>query len=237
METEIFGQLQTRSLGPKDAHGHCQYWCECSCGNGVLVRHHDLKRGAVRSCGCLRRKFSSHLGKQNRIHGLSKTPEYRSVASHWNFKYNKNGRCQQYYETLPFQSEWNPTEGGHFVDGARWILEHLGARPSSQHSLDIVEHHKGFVKGNLRWATKKEQRSNMRAFALTPDAFRREALRRGFYLVPICSNPAIIEELIPFADEQMCANCHKPVDGTIDLDLVYFKCSQCGCDQAIPKED
>jgi hypothetical protein len=41
----------------------------------------------------------------------------------------------------------------------------------------------------------------------------------------------------PFVDEQICANCHKPVDATVDTDDAgYFQCSQCGHDQAIPEE-
>jgi hypothetical protein len=38
--------------------------------------------------------------------------------------------------------------------------KHLGDRPSDEHTLDRIDNAKGYVKGNLRWATKKEQAEN-----------------------------------------------------------------------------
>lgn len=42
--------------------GNCTHWlCKCDCGNEAIVRGDSLRRGATRSCGCLRRETSSKM--------------------------------------------------------------------------------------------------------------------------------------------------------------------------------
>ena len=43
-----------------------------------------------------------------------------------------------------------------------YIRENLGDKPTPQHSLDRVDNDKGYIPGNLRWATRKEQIDNRR---------------------------------------------------------------------------
>jgi hypothetical protein len=38
----------------------------------------------------------------------------------------------------------------------------MGPRPSPQHSIDRIDNAKGYLPGNCRWATQKEQMRNMR---------------------------------------------------------------------------
>jgi hypothetical protein len=229
-----FGRLIIRSVGPRDKWNRLQYWCECCCGQGRLVEWTNLHKGRQVSCGCYLREV---LKKGRATHGLSKSPEYRTVYSHHRNKFYPSAPDHQYYKDLPFESEWSPRYGGSYAAGAQWIQSHLGAKPSPQHTLDIIDHEKGFVKGNLRWITQEEQNQNQRLLNISDATFQREVARRGFYLVPICSNPATIGCMVPFVDEQICAICRKPVDTTVDTDDAgYFLCSQCGHDQAIPEE-
>ena len=37
--------------------------CRCDCGNTVIVTTSKLRRGAIRSCGCLQRELASSTGK------------------------------------------------------------------------------------------------------------------------------------------------------------------------------
>lgn len=47
-----FGRLMV--LGPAENIGHHTAWlCRCTCGNEVRVKTYHLRRGAVRSCGCI----------------------------------------------------------------------------------------------------------------------------------------------------------------------------------------
>lgn len=67
----------------------------------------------------------------------------------------------------------NPKASGYFRYGARGIKVHpewdksfeaflrgVGERPSLGHSLDRIDGTKGYVPGNVRWATHREQQSN-----------------------------------------------------------------------------
>jgi hypothetical protein len=56
-------------------------------------------------------------------------------------------------------------------------------RTGSDWSMDIINHAKGFVPGNLRWATRGKQKSNQQYRTLgqlTDKEFKVEARRRGF---------------------------------------------------------
>jgi hypothetical protein len=43
------------------------------------------------------------------------------------------------------------------------FLQDVGRRPSSAHTLDRIDNDRGYMPGNVRWATKKEQNRNRRS--------------------------------------------------------------------------
>jgi len=43
-----------------------------------------------------------------------------------------------------------------------WIINNIGHRPTSKHSLDRIDNDGNYEPGNLRWATWIEQNSNTR---------------------------------------------------------------------------
>lgn len=91
-------------------------------------------------------------------HGHSKpipSPEYRCWKD-MRARCNKSGhRLYPYYggRGIKVCDEWND-----FVP----FLEHVGRRPSSDHSLDRIENSKGYEPGNVKWATRIEQQNNTR---------------------------------------------------------------------------
>lgn len=50
---------------------------------------------------------------------------------------------------------------------AEWVLDNLGTKPEANYSLDRVDNSRGYMPGNLRWATRAEQNSNKRQYKRT----------------------------------------------------------------------
>lgn len=60
-----FGRLLARNMTEqRDKHNGAVIWeCECDCGNVILVSSYNLRRGSVKSCGCLGRENSVQNAK------------------------------------------------------------------------------------------------------------------------------------------------------------------------------
>lgn len=83
---------------------------------------------------------------------IATRPIYRSVKDHYFKIFTSTRKHDRTYKGMPFFDAWNFKKGGSYQLGADWILENLGEKPPSS-SLHIVNHAKGFVPGNLEWAT------------------------------------------------------------------------------------
>lgn len=152
------------------------YWlCRCECGTEREVRASSLCQGKGRSCGCWGRELCSAMSvKHSTKHG-------GTVRSHPHPEYHiwqsLRGRCQ------------NPRDKGYHRYGGRGItvcdrwdrdytafFADMGSRPSPRHSIDRIDNNGGYWCGrkecgdcgplgrkpNCRWATPKEQSSNLR---------------------------------------------------------------------------
>ena len=53
-----------------------------------------------------------------------------------------------------------------FASFRSWVLEHIGPKPSNQHTIDRIDNDEGYTKGNLRWATRTVQQNNRRGSRL-----------------------------------------------------------------------
>lgn len=162
--TNIVGQKFGR-LTVKQFVGHRRYpsgayetrWlCVCACGKELEVGRNNLR--TTKSCGCwhLENAKTLHL-----THGQSRrgrmTPEYRSYS-------HAKARCE------------NPTDHKYPYYGARgiefrfvsfqeWYTE-LGGKPEPKrrYSVHRIDNDKHYEKGNVKWATGKEQMSNRRGW-------------------------------------------------------------------------
>lgn len=144
-----FGRLIV--LGKAEPRGRNGYWrCRCDCGNLVEIRTQHLQKGVSSSCGCFRTELST---SRVMTHGGCYSPEYRSFAG-------AKTRC-----TNPHSDDY-PNYGGRGIEfkfgSFEEFLAEVGPRPSAKHSIDRIDVDGHYKKGNLRWATPKEQRANQR---------------------------------------------------------------------------
>lgn len=165
-------RMKKRKNGP----GFITYWiCKDKWGfirrinSGCLLNGHSKGVKVLTRCGGIATSYRGAV-----------RPEYRTVYEHHRFIFR---RQNPNYCGMPFYDQWNPDKGGSFIFGLHWILKHLGKRPSSRHSLDIIEHYKGFVPGNLRWTLLDTQRRNQkhRTMFLLTVSQHKEALRQAGY--------------------------------------------------------
>lgn len=131
---------------PSKGQRQRQWLCSCACGETTVVRTGHLTSGAVKSCGCMRRKAK---------HGQSRTTLYRAWVS-------MRQRCEN-----PKHPEFkNYGARGISVDPS-WkdfqvFHAYVGGRPAEGLELDRIDNDKNYEPGNVRWATRAEQCANTR---------------------------------------------------------------------------
>ena len=59
-----FGKLTVTSKTDHSIHGSVAWLCKCDCGNSIEVSTRDLNRGAVKSCGCLKKERRNLVGRR-----------------------------------------------------------------------------------------------------------------------------------------------------------------------------
>jgi hypothetical protein len=146
---KCFGHLLVlRDSGHSDCGGGVEWLCRCKCGKIRKVRSTSLRFGITRSCGSCAKI----------THGKSRTLEYfiwqgikdrclnpRSV--HWADYGGRGIKVAEYFQ--------GPRGFVNFI----WSI---GPRPSLRHTVDRIKNNKGYVPGNVRWATPITQSNNRR---------------------------------------------------------------------------
>lgn len=153
-----------RDTGNKSSYGGkiCLY--KCDCGNTKEANEREVKRGNVRSCGCL----NSTQGGLTAKHRLT----YNSYSA-------MRARCL------------NKKDKDYYKYGAagigvceRWrksfenFLDDMGERPGPEYSIDRIDGTKSYCPSNCRWATITEQIKNRRSSRIYKGETATEASRR-----------------------------------------------------------
>jgi hypothetical protein len=150
----MIGQRFTRLLIFKEAPrvGHNpRYWCRCDCGNELIAYWANLRRGATKSCGCLKKETKSKL-----THGMSSTPEYKTWAGIKKRCYNKNMREYHLWggRGIRMSREWRKDFLSFYRD--------MGPKPSPAHSIERTNNEDGYNSANCVWALPVDQTRNRR---------------------------------------------------------------------------
>lgn len=138
----------------------------CDCGLQTSVAIQDVRSGHTRSCGCLHTEIRRAPITHGETLGRTQSDEYVAWKA-------MKARCL-YPKSISFHNY-----GGRGITvHPEWIrsfdafLTEVGRKPSKAHSLDRIDNGKGYEPGNVRWATRVEQRRNART--VTPVTYKGE---------------------------------------------------------------
>jgi hypothetical protein len=151
-----FGSLTVISKGPKVVVGS-MWHCICDCGKEVLAESSAMRLGKKTQCeDCrnLKTSIRSTVHGHSRISGQS--PTYISWASMLTRATNPNINAAENYMLRGIKV------------CARWLnfqnfLEDMGERPEGT-SIDRINNNGDYEPSNCRWATRKQQNDNKRAY-------------------------------------------------------------------------
>ena len=132
--------------------GRKRWNCVCDCGKTKTVAANHLTNGHVKSCGCLNDELRIARNKAKDNHGMRGTPEYGAyyAAKRRCSPNNKEKRANYFDRGIVFG----------FTSFLQFYQE-VGPRPDGM-SLDREDNDKGYIPGNVRWATPEQQVRNQR---------------------------------------------------------------------------
>ena len=132
---------------------HARWNALCDCGNSFVVEGATYLLGKAQSCGCL----VVEVGKRNKTHGMTGSPEYDALKSAIQRCHNPKSRAYKDYGArgITVCAEWRESKEKFLAD--------MGPRTSPKHSLDRLNNDLGYFKANCSWRTRSEQSRNRRS--------------------------------------------------------------------------
>lgn len=149
---QVFGSLTVLSRVP--ATGQALWLCRCSCGKEHVAPGYNLRKGLIKSCGCLKKELAAKI---NLSHGYSCGSIRKKEYTAW---LNMRNRCNrqsssdyQRYGELGIQvcQQWQ--------NSFKTFLSDMGNCPDG-YSLDRINPLGNYEPSNCRWADLDTQQNN-----------------------------------------------------------------------------
>lgn len=152
--------------------------CKCDCGGVIVTSSKRLNNGTTQSCGCLRTEVAIKI---HRKHGFAFTSDPNKKKMYTVFM-NINARCTKpsaisykNYGGRGITVEWKSFES-FAADMYPSFLKHVEQYGSWDTTIERTNNDGPYSKKNCRWATREEQRQNIRYNPIK----RRVGAKRGW---------------------------------------------------------
>ena len=157
---QAFGRLTVVSFAGS-VKGRTTWHCSCACGGTRTAVGSDLKNGRTMSCGCLQAQVRS---SSHTRHGGRDWPEWRVWQSMIRRCHSPKATSFSYYggRGIAVCDRWR--QGADGLHGFECFIADMGRRPSGGLTLDRINNDGNYEPGNVRWATRREQQHNKRAW-------------------------------------------------------------------------
>ena len=170
-----FGKVVVVGYDHAEPTGMSYWFCQCDCGNQVILSRGQLMHNECPNCGCTPK--NAHRPPRNNVstHHMTGTRLYKiwkSMRNRCNCKNPKRREYRDYPQRgITICDEWNDFENFY-----KWAMEngYDPDAPKGHCTLDRIDNNGNYEPSNCRWATNTQQvRNRRKTVYLTYDGEKR----------------------------------------------------------------